>query len=150
MYKRQTVVCHDPVNAPVNAYCDVLCMNYNLHLYDELHAKYPDKPFVAGELCATATTRGWYADNMVSRGRYSAYDHTSAVNFLAREETWKFLMARDWVTGGFQWDAVEHRGEGRWPRLSSVSGAIDLYLQRKDAFYQNQSHCCLLYTSRCV
>ncbi len=135
-----TVVCHDPVNAPVNAYCDVLCMNYNLHLYDELHAKYPDKPFVAGELCATATTRGWYADNMVSRGRYSAYDHTSAVNFLAREETWKFLMARDWVTGGFQWDAVEHRGEGRWPRLSSVSGAIDLYLQRKDAFYQNQSH----------
>ena len=27
-----------------------------------------------------------------------------------------------------------------WPRLCSQSGAIDLYLQKKDAFYQNQSH----------
>lgn len=49
-------------------------------------------------------------------------------------------MDRPWVAGAFQWDGVEHRGEGRWPRLCSVSGAIDLYLQKKDAFYQNQSH----------
>lgn len=135
-----TVVCHDSVNAPVHKYCDVISVNYHLHLYDELHARYPDKPFVAGELCATATTRGWYADSMLARGAYSAYDHDSNENFLSRETSWKHLMARDWVAGGFQWDAVEHRGEGRWPRLCSVSGAIDLYLQKKDAFYQNQSH----------
>lgn len=49
-------------------------------------------------------------------------------------------MARPWISGGYQWDAIEHRGEGRWPRLCSVSGAIDLFLQKKDAFYQNQSH----------
>lgn len=42
--------------------------------------------------------------------------------------------------GCFQWAGIEHRGETVWPRLCSQSGAIDLYLQRKDAFYQNKSH----------
>ena len=59
---------------------------------------------------------------------------------FGRENTWKFIMARPWLAGGFQWDAVEHRGEAVWPRLCSVSGAVDLFLQKKDAFYQNQSH----------
>ena len=49
-------------------------------------------------------------------------------------------MARPWVSGGYQWAGIEHRGETVWPRLCSQSGAIDLYLNPKDAFYQNQSH----------
>ena len=49
-------------------------------------------------------------------------------------------MARPWVCGGYQWAGIEHRGEALWPRLCSQSGAIDLYLNRKDAFYQNQSY----------
>ena len=136
-----TVVCHDPVNAPVHAYCDVISINYHLEAYDALHAKYPGKPILAGETCATATVRGWYGDDLPECGRYAAYDHTTGDQCgITRETTWKFLMDRPWVAGAFQWDGVEHRGEGRWPRLCSVSGAIDLYLQKKDAFYQNQSH----------
>ncbi|MGN1122019.1 MAG: DUF4982 domain-containing protein [Eubacteriales bacterium] len=50
------------------------------------------------------------------------------------------MMERDYIQGFFQWDSFEHRGEAAWPRICSVSGAIDLYLQKKDAFYQNQSH----------
>ena len=50
------------------------------------------------------------------------------------------MCDREWVSGSFQWIAFEHRGECVWPRLCSVSGAIDLYLQKKDAFYQNKSH----------
>ena len=49
-------------------------------------------------------------------------------------------MEREWVLGAYQWIAFEHRGETVWPRLCSQSGAIDLYLQKKDAFYQNQTH----------
>ena len=49
-------------------------------------------------------------------------------------------MEREWVAGGFQWAGIEHRGETEWPRLCSQSGAVDLFLQKKDAFYQNQSH----------
>lgn len=135
-----TVVCNDPVDAPVMACCDVICVNYNLDCYDRLHEKYPEKPFVAGEVCATGTVRGWYGDNAPEYGRLSAYDHDTSQSFRARESTWRFLMARPWVAGGFQWDGVEHRGEGTWPRLCSVSGAIDLFLEKKDAFYQNMSH----------
>ena len=136
-----TVVCHDPVNAPVQKFCDVICVNYHLECYDALHEKYPDKPILAGETCATATVRGWYGDDIPDQGRYSAYDHNTGEQCgVTRETTWNFLMSRPWVAGAFQWDGVEHRGEGRWPRLCSVSGAIDLYLQKKDAFFQNQSH----------
>lgn len=43
------------------------------------------------------------------------------------------------MLGGFQWIAFEHRGEAVWPRICSISGAIDIFLQKKDAFYQNKS-----------
>lgn len=49
-------------------------------------------------------------------------------------------MERPYVIGAYQWAAVEHRGEAMWPRMCSVSGAIDIFLQKKGAFYQNQSH----------
>lgn len=49
-------------------------------------------------------------------------------------------MERSYVIGGYQWVGFDHRGEATWPRISSVSGAFDLFLQKKSAFYQNQSH----------
>ena len=55
------------------------------------------------------------------------------------EKTWKFICERDWLWGGIQCDAFEHRGEAVLPRLCSQAGAIDLFLQKKDAFYQNKS-----------
>ena len=48
-------------------------------------------------------------------------------------------MEREWVMGGYQWIGIEHRGETMWPRLCSQSGAIDLFMQKKEAFYQNKS-----------
>ena len=134
-----TVVCHSPENAPVYDACDVICLNYNLNAYDELHRRYPDKPFIAGEWCATPTTRGWYAPDDAEKGRVFAGDHDPHNGFsAAREDTAAFVRARDWVAGGFQWVGVEHRGECKWPRLCSASGAVDLFLLKKDAFYQNQ------------
>jgi beta-galactosidase len=35
---------------------------------------------------------------------------------------------------------MEHRGEAMWLRICTTSGALDLYLIKKDAFYLNQSH----------
>ena len=49
-------------------------------------------------------------------------------------------MARPYVIGCYQWDAIEHRGEACWPMICSKSGAIDLFLQKKGAFYQNRSY----------
>ena len=48
-------------------------------------------------------------------------------------------MERPYVIGAYQWIGIDHRGEATWPRISSISGAIDMFLQRKGAFYQNKS-----------
>lgn len=132
-----TAVSNDPINSTVLDLVDVIGVNYNLAQYDEIHKRYPDMPFVSTECCATSSVRGDYDD---FKAFTSAYDKDNNEWFLGREKTWKFITDREWVAGSFQWIAFEHRGECIWPRLCSVSGAIDLYLQKKDAFYQNKSH----------
>lgn len=119
---------------------DAIGINYNLDKFDLIHEKYPDKPVFSSECCATGTTRGWYEADFPEKSRLSAYDKDTTNWFLGRERTWKFMNERKWILGEYQWAAFEHRGETVWPRLCSVSGAIDLFLQKKDAFYQNQSH----------
>lgn len=135
-----TAVSNSPDVATVYDELDAIGINYNLDKYDMIHEKYPDKCVFSSECCATGTTRGWYDDDCAERGFLSAYDKDTNHWFLGRERSWKFICDRKWVLGGYQWIAFEHRGETVWPRLCSQSGAIDLYLQKKDAFYQNQSH----------
>lgn len=118
--------------------CDVIGINYNLYLYEDVHSAHPDKMIFSSENCATGTTRGWhYPSNSCGRLRDADTDVTKW--FVAREKTWKFLMSKPYVIGGFQWAAVEHRGEAAWPAVCSKSGALDLFLQKKGAFYQNKS-----------
>ena len=118
---------------------DIVGINYNPAKFAPIREKYPNKPFLWTECCATGTTRGWYLPDNPQRAYINSYDKDTNGWFQARETTWKFLEERDWVMGGYQWIAFEHRGEATWPRVCSQSGAIDLYLQKKDAFYQNQS-----------
>lgn len=135
-----TAVSHDPAHSTVADLIDVMGVNYNLTHFDLLHKKYPNVPLVSTECVATSTTRGWYLADSPERGYYYGYDRDTNKSFLAREKTWKYFMERKWIAGGYQWAGIEHRGETVWPRLCSQAGAIDLYLNRKDAFYQNQSH----------
>ena len=129
-----------PANATVYDELEAIGINYNLDKFDILHEKYPKKPIFSSECCATGTTRGWYDADFSEKAYISAYDKDATKWFLGREKTWKFICERKWALGSYQWIAFEHRGETVWPRLCSQSGAIDLYLQKKDAFYQNQSH----------
>lgn len=119
--------------------CDVIGINYNLNIYDAVHQMRPQKAVFASECCAVGTTRDWnFPSNEWERLREKDVDANSW--FLGREKTWKFLMERPYVIGGYQWDAVEHRGEAKWPAVCSRSGALDLFLQKKSPFYQNKSH----------
>jgi beta-galactosidase len=127
------------VVATVYEETDLIGINYNLDAYEPLHEKYPYLPVLSTENSATSTTRGWYGPDSPELGYYNAYDKDTTRIFLGRERTWKFLLERPWVMGGYQWSGFEHRGETVWPRLCSQAGAIDLFLQKKDAFYQNQS-----------
>lgn len=128
-----------PGESTVYKELDAIGINYNLNKYDEIHEKFPDKMIFASECCATGTTRGWYYDDAPEKGYINAFDKNTNHWFMGRKNTWKFFAKRDWIIGAYQWAAFEHRGECVWPRLSSQAGAIDLYLQKKDAFYQNQS-----------
>lgn len=135
-----TAVCHSPDKATVYDELEAIGINYNWNMYEKVHEKYPTKGVFASECCATSTTRGWYFEPDPTRAFLPAYDRDSSVDWKGREFTWKFLDSHDWLLGGYQWIAFEHRGEAIWPRVCSQSGAIDLYMQKKDAFYQNQSH----------
>lgn len=135
-----SAVTHDPDVATVYNELDAIGINYNPQKFDAIHAKYPDKPVFSSECCGTGTTRGWYSVDCPEKSYFSAYDKDVSAFFQSRENAWKFACERKWVLGEYQWDAFEHRGETIWPRLCSGSGAIDLFLQKKDAFYQNQSH----------
>ena len=135
-----SAVTHTPRAATVFDDADVVGINYKWNHYDDVRKKYPNKPFLAAECCATGTTRGWYYPSDASRGYISAYDADSNTQLVSREKTWKFIDEREWVMGGYQWISFDHRGEAFWPRLSSQSGAFDMFFQKKDAFYQNLSH----------
>ena len=140
-YTRPITVAQDrtPENSTVFQLCDFIGINYNLNTYDEIHKMSPDKPIFASECCATGTTRDWHFDSDVN-GRIRDKDAETNGWYLAREKTWQFLMERPYVFGGYQWAAVEHRGEAIWPAICSKSGALDLFLFKKGAFYQNKSH----------
>ena len=128
-----------PEKSTIYDECDIVGINYNLSIYDTVHEISPNKVIFASECCATGTSRDWNYDSN-SNGRLRDKDTDTNDWFLGREKTWKFLMARPYVIGCYQWIAVEHRGEAMWPAICSKSGALDLFLQKKGAFYQNKSH----------
>lgn len=140
-YTRPITAAEDrtPDKSTIYDECDAVGINYNLGIYDAVHKMRPDKPIFASECCATGTTRDWNFDTAVS-GRIRDKDRDTNNWFLGREKTYKFLRERAYVFGCYQWAAVEHRGEAAWPRVCSCSGALDLFLQKKGAFYQNKSH----------
>ena len=119
--------------------CDIVGINYNLDIYETVHEQYPQKRVFASECCATGTTRDWHYPTDTNQ-RLRDKDADTTKSFLGREKTYKILRSREYVFGCFQWAAVEHRGEAEWPAICSRSGALDLFLQKKGAFYQNQSH----------
>lgn len=135
-----SAVCAPPEKAPIMGELDVIGINYNMDMYDTARELYPEKPFIATEFAATSTTRGWYREDSPVRGYMSAYDKDTDSLFRSREFCWKFITSSEDILGGYQWDGFEHRGESLWPRLCSQAGAIDLFLRKKDAFYQNKSH----------
>lgn len=140
-YTRPITAAEDktPERSTIYGDCDVVGINYNLGIYDEVHKMCPDKPLFASECCATGSTRDWNFDTD-SHGRIRDRDVDTNSWFRGREVTYKFLRSRPFVFGCFQWAAVDHRGEATWPRVCSISGALDLFLQKKGAFYQNKSH----------
>jgi len=129
-------------NSTVNQECDVVGVNYSFKHIDRIRGEHPEQPYLSTENCAIGSSRGWYDGDDPVLGRVDSRDNdppSDSFQVFNRENTWKYIMERPWMAGGFQWICVDHRGEARWPRISSVSGSYDMFLQKKDAFYQCRS-----------
>ena len=139
-----TVACHNSggvENNIITKPVDVASMNYSLHLHELFHSIYPDKAMILSESCALQSSRGVFFGDDETRNLFDARDHAkpNAFNGSTRTETWRHVMSYDWLCGMFIWAGIEHRGETWYPRLSSQSGLVDLYLLPKEAYYQTMS-----------
>jgi beta-galactosidase len=136
----------DPVLSPVHAVYDVIGINYCMDQYDDTHKLYPNVAIVASEISMGGTTRGWYKQNDPGKGYITAYDHDTphpmykVPRHRSLENVWKFVDERPWVMGIYQWTGLEYRGECQWPRVCSQSGSFDLFLFKKDQYYNNKAH----------
>jgi beta-galactosidase len=116
---------------------DVMGFNYNIAVYDDFHARYPELPAIVSESASTVTTRGIYATD-AARGYMPAYDRTRPEWGSTAEETWKTVAARPWLGGTFVWTGFDYRGEPVpyvWPCVSSHFGILDLCGFPKDNFH---------------
>ena len=127
----------EPLDSFIYSHCDAIGINYRLESYDEVHKKWPDKAIMASECGVAPTSRDWYFPDTF--GRASSHDKDFNSYFVSRTKTWKHISEREYVMGMYQWVAIDHRGEAVWPMLSSKSGSIDMYLQKKSSFYLNKS-----------
>lgn len=134
-----SAVTHYPLTSDFFEHSGIVSLNYHIDDYEKMRERYPDKPFLSSENTSVHTTRGEY---LLERDREKL--HEPAYDFdrsdgVGRESTWKFIAERDWIMGGYQWVAFDHKGENTWPRLCFMSGSVDLFYQKKDAYYQNKS-----------
>lgn len=141
-YTRPITAAQDktPDQSTIFDYSDIAGINYNLPLFDKIHKMRPNLPIFAAECCATGTTRDWHLDTDRNLGRVRDFDADTNCWFVSRKKTWNYYMERPYIFGAYQWISIDHRGEAEWPAISSKSGAIDMFLQKKSAFYLNKSY----------
>ncbi len=116
---------------------DVCGVNYQIGIYDLFHEQHPDIPMVATETTSTFAVRGCYQSNS-EKHEISCYDETSSDWGNTVRETWKAIMERSFVAGGFMWTGFDYLGEPTpytWPSVSSFFGMMDTCGFPKDGFY---------------
>ncbi|MBR7184800.1 MAG: DUF4982 domain-containing protein [Clostridia bacterium] len=135
---RAVTVANDkrPHEAPVmDVFDEVLGVNYNQRNLDAIHEKHPDQTVILTECAASGTTRGHYDEIDPVAGFVGGYDRQCFGWSNSAVDAQRYIAEHPWIAGCFQWAGFEYRGEAEWPRLCSQSGAIDLFLQKKDLFY---------------
>ncbi len=121
--------------------CDVLAFNYQLPLYDDFRARFPDKCIVAAETHCAQSTRGETKTD-VAKHRFGGYDEDAAPWGATARTTWRALKDRPYVAGIFVWTGFDYRGEPsphEWPSVMSHWGLLDLCGFEKDAAYLHRA-----------
>ena len=129
--------------APINVSqaVDVVGFNYQQGSYDSFHLSHPDLPITSSEDTSSFMTRGVYqSDNKLAMA--DSYDDSYPGWGATHRETWKTIVERPFIAGGFVWTGFDYRGEPQkfsWPSVSSVFGCMDTCGFPKSAFYMHQA-----------
>ncbi len=129
---------------------DVMGFNYLQYGYDDFHKWFPDMPIVGSETASHLTGRGEAVnvatDTVLHRSSFARQKFMPgdrAVNLYSWSDTpggtWKKIIERPFVAGGYQWTGFDYRGEANWPGVVADFGAMDLCGFPKDNFYWNQA-----------
>ena len=116
---------------------DVMGINYYQSNYDDYHKLSPTVPICATEMTAAFSTRGEYTQD-ATRGYCDAYDRMAAGFGTVARISWRKVVEREFVMGGFIWTGFDYRGEPapyKWPCIHSHYGVLDTCGFAKDAFY---------------
>lgn len=116
---------------------DVAGVNYQIGIYDAFHDKNPSMPMVGTETTSTFSIRGCYETD-ADKNLLSCYDDNPADWGNTVRDTWKAIMERDFMAGGFMWTGFDYLGEPTphvWPSVSSFFGLMDTCGFEKDGFY---------------
>ena len=120
---------------------DVMGFNYNDHVYDSFHQKYPHLPITSAEDTSAFMTRGEFA-NDTARNVITSYDDECADWGRTHRKAWQLIAERPFLAGGFVWTGFDYRGEPQrleWPSVSSVFGIMDTCGFAKTAYYMHQA-----------
>ncbi|WP_404338284.1 beta-galactosidase GalA [Sphingomonas sp. MMS12-HWE2-04] len=131
---------YDPSN--VSTVVDVMGFNYYQADYDKFHRLNPTKPMTSSEDTSAFETRGAFATD--SAGHViTSYDTEAASWGGTHRDTWKSIVERPFVAGGFVWTGFDYHGEPTphaWPTISSFFGIADLCGFPKTAFDIHRAH----------
>lgn len=120
---------------------DVCGINYQVDIYDTFHREHPEIPIVATETTSTFGLRGCY-ETKQEKNEIACYDEDASDWGNTLRETWKAIMERDFVAGGFMWTGFDYLGEPTphvWPSVSSFFGMMDTCGFPKDGFYLSKA-----------
>ena len=107
---------------------DVIGINYQQGIYDEVHARHPDKPIFSSEDTSSFMTRGAYTSDR-DQHVMAGYDEEPAPWGETHRDAWQAVNTRDFIAGTFVWTGLDYHGEPTpftWPSNSSFFGILDL------------------------
>lgn len=131
---------YNPEN--VSSELDLMGFNYYQADYDKFHALNPDKPITSSEDTSAYETRGAFVTDP-SRNVITSFDKEAASWGATHRESWREIMERPFVAGGFVWTGFDYHGEPTphaWPTISSFFGILDLCGFPKTAFGIHSAH----------
>ena len=120
----------------VSSIIDVTGFNYYQADYDRFHATFPARAMTSSEDTSAYETRGAFADDPAAHV-ISSYDDEAASWGDTHRASWRAIVRRPFVAGGFVWTGFDYHGEPTpyaWPTISSFFGIMDLCGFPKTAF----------------